>query len=890
MVLDLGSVPVSVDLAYPDGSNRITVPVTKFKTQDSHLGEDGLIKTTGLLSIPTSPIDGFAESLDPEINPLRFARGCQVISKIAYTPGSWIAHPRARLRVLKTPTALLGNEPVLEIQIGCVLSLLNYRKLPSDDTEIPLGTYKFRYELIQALASKLGISSFGVYIEEYPINYPILTEGGYVATMGRIAWDAGYVLWINNQEELVSIKAGINPTRPDLRVKVGTQEVQVKAIAAEETATEIIRAVGVAPDVKATENPKTIYAKSSDLEFNPSSRRKTVFLGFGSNQVATHTTQTQPRGRVFPALFPGSTRELRSLDHDTYWYYDSEPEGLLRYKKEKIRQPKGVIFPSQHPGNSSPTDAKEILTRYYYEDDATIRIEKLTYEPASIVSGIAPLYLGQEIRDYGLALSEWVTQAWRLESGVWIQSSEVRKYKRGEQSRAETSFSGAGSTTPPAPERRTEPFNGEEKQFSGEVRFPPIVGAGFQEIDREYDVHYPVSEEHCQDHARLEGTLLHGRQSRVNWILPVGRLYPHTYKPLMIVDWTFINGVVKRHMMDGVGFFHNATSGVFGGDSINFGQVKRRSPPSGPPPGENIPDPAEYLVPPFAIAATLKSQYKSRSGLFAPDYPLVVTGSLISVMQSSGTMIPNRLEVEIVNLTTAVINLVASPIQVAIASTTTAAIALAADVFLTVEINNQSTAGVSLSADARLVVDIASTTTAAIALATGPIGVTFTYVSGGDTNGLFYYLGTNRGLVSWQNPYYAGRLTITASSFGFGTTVAELVDRNAGSIFTTANVAGGWFEFDLGGYKLTPSKYSLKTRDYVGNCPTAFKLQGSNDYSIWIDLDTRSTPTWVPLEWNTYSVAASTAYRYLRFTSLGLDSAGANLFLFAECELYGVYI
>lgn len=42
--------------------------------------------------------------------------------------------------------------------------------------------------------------------------------------------------------------------------------------------------------------------------------------------------------------------------------------------------------------------------------------------------------------------------------------------------------------------------------------------------------------------------------------------------------------------------------------------------------------------------------------------------------------------------------------------------------------------------------------------------VTFTYSSGGDTNGLFYWYGTNFGTEAWTNPVTASRFT--ASAFG----------------------------------------------------------------------------------------------------------------------------
>src|SRR6478672_7093159 len=45
-----------------------------------------------------------------------------------------------------------------------------------------------------------------------------------------------------------------------------------------------------------------------------------------------------------------------------------------------------------------------------------------------------------------------------------------------------------------------------------------------------------------------------------------------------------------------------------------------------------------------------------------------------------------------------------------------------------------------------------------------PTEKTLTYVSDGDSNDLFYWLGTAKGATSWVNPQSNGSLIVTASS------------------------------------------------------------------------------------------------------------------------------
>lgn len=72
-------------------------------------------------------------------------------------------------------------------------------------------------------------------------------------------------------------------------------------------------------------------------------------------------------------------------------------------------------------------------------------------------------------------------------------------------------------------------------------------------------------------------------------------------------------------------------------------------------------------------------------------------------------------------------------------------------------------------------------------------GKSLTYESDGDTNGVFYWLGTNYGKQSWVNPYSAGFINITLSSklngFGFvDGNPAGLCDRTSNSVHTADEI------------------------------------------------------------------------------------------------------
>ncbi|QSJ20108.1 discoidin domain-containing protein [Nostoc sp. UHCC 0702] len=171
-------------------------------------------------------------------------------------------------------------------------------------------------------------------------------------------------------------------------------------------------------------------------------------------------------------------------------------------------------------------------------------------------------------------------------------------------------------------------------------------------------------------------------------------------------------------------------------------------------------------------------------------------------------------------------------------------------------------------------------------------GTALTYVSNGDANGLFYYLGTAEKAVTWQNPANAGIILLSASSTGSGD-VSELVNRQDGQFFTQS-LPNSWIKVQLSSGKLKCSYYSLKTRNSSSDYyPRSWKLQGSNDGVDWDDLDTQNNNTslvnnsqWLSLP----VVANSIGYRYFQILQIGINSAGYNHLVLGEIELYGEYL
>jgi hypothetical protein len=189
-----------------------------------------------------------------------------------------------------------------------------------------------------------------------------------------------------------------------------------------------------------------------------------------------------------------------------------------------------------------------------------------------------------------------------------------------------------------------------------------------------------------------------------------------------------------------------------------------------------------------------------------------------------------------------------------------------------------------------------------------------TYVSPGDTNGVFYYVGTNFGIDAWSNPSgtTAGKLFVQQSNGNPTLPDLNTTDRTSSNETTGPSGSGlRWYAVDLGtGRSLAVSRYLLRACAGIPvGSSMAFrnwKLQGTNvtpasmapvdlDAVTWIDLDVRAGDTTmgaVADSWADYGpnqAASSVSYRYFRLLQTGVNASGSTDFGLSEWELYGAF-
>lgn len=180
---------------------------------------------------------------------------------------------------------------------------------------------------------------------------------------------------------------------------------------------------------------------------------------------------------------------------------------------------------------------------------------------------------------------------------------------------------------------------------------------------------------------------------------------------------------------------------------------------------------------------------------------------------------------------------------------------------------------------------------------------TFTRVSDGDTNGLFYYLGQKAGGGSWVNPYGTTYLGVTASGGQFQGNTSNLgcaTDRQIQSgtgqydcVILGDNSNPCWIQFDLGSTRtMVLSSVAFENRGpYNSNGSTVYvpcnqlTAAGSNDGSTWTTVGVMNISDQSPSHWTTGGMEGTTGYRYLRFTATG--DGGTGGLAIGELEVYG---
>ncbi len=166
----------------------------------------------------------------------------------------------------------------------------------------------------------------------------------------------------------------------------------------------------------------------------------------------------------------------------------------------------------------------------------------------------------------------------------------------------------------------------------------------------------------------------------------------------------------------------------------------------------------------------------------------------------------------------------------------------------------------------------------------------FVFQSGGDSNGVFYYLGTMSGNQAWSNPYPEVVGLNASSYYPVFSDLSVLTGRGNGC-FATDNEQNASILIDLKAKKLACNLFSLRGRsdgDTVSS-PRNFNLLGGNDPLNLQILETVTNSTLIgPNAWGAFAIAPTPPYQYFKIQQTGPTSDGNDYYLaLGQIELYG---
>jgi len=167
--------------------------------------------------------------------------------------------------------------------------------------------------------------------------------------------------------------------------------------------------------------------------------------------------------------------------------------------------------------------------------------------------------------------------------------------------------------------------------------------------------------------------------------------------------------------------------------------------------------------------------------------------------------------------------------------------------------------------------------------------------SSSDHQGLFYWLGQNKGLDAWQNPVIRGLVAISCSSCWGGAGGPDPTICGLGSqshtFFWTNNEHNGWIRFDVDPksncIKFIPTHYvyGFQTNMWM---PRNWNFEGSLDGQQWDILKEHQNDLTIQAQSNhMFEVHTDNSYRFFRLRVTGPDSTGTNYLGLSSFEMFG---
>ncbi len=580
----------------------------------------GIIFIEGSVTIADTISTLPPESLSARKNPNRWKRGNKILIQVRKQNGDWVTHPLGWLYILKEPLPPNPDNPRIEIQVGCILRLKDYKQPDDDKSGVTLGEATNRGTIIQNLLNAAGITFSGT-IDDYPLETPLPKQdgGSFVVQAGEIAYGALKALYQRNDGTIGICDVRAYPSTPRFVVSVGghfdgeevlaieaietTDESLYEPIAGDETPVDKMKAVGTAKKAQEIQN----FTRTETFEYASGAA-----LGINGIIIARHlktietftqyikTVQEEIyvcKGLANSAEFPGDAGLVLDTKSTEYSYYETnESNKLFKQRKESLRWFPAVAssyYSAQTPANKNALKTAygtETVTTTYNYNDKEIPFKKKVVNQipiAAIVPDEGVILNAGAASDSQVQVDEWTnlgSENYYKQRTIIQQASgqafENQTFAPGTTTTARinaklalvttsdsTVTSNAGQANPPSPERGQPNLVEKEEQLEGEAEFD-TAGTSEQPRERTININYVTSKEQLDKIAATEGTILIGKRLGQRFQIPfIETLYNHP-EPLIQLVAIEPDGETLQYIADGIEYSHTPTKAIIGFDGI----------------------------------------------------------------------------------------------------------------------------------------------------------------------------------------------------------------------------------------------------------------------------------------------------------------------------------
>ncbi|MEC4851191.1 MAG: hypothetical protein SAJ12_09275, partial [Jaaginema sp. PMC 1079.18] len=604
----------------------------------AHYDQSGLVKIDGSLELRR--VIGWSESLDDRLNS-RWARGKEV--KFYVADGAGILQLAPILGTSYIMEAEYDGIDKLTIQVGCKLTLLDYRTPPGEGIDIPLGIGTECDDVVIALLEKAGLSDFvGTIPGRLSVPVSKLGNQSYIGLFGQLCWCNSQLAYQGRDGQIYVKPVNLFP--PPLMGErwVERHAVKYERLSGAEKPCSRIIATGAKLE---SQPPKESYQAIQEtygstvswVNDTPTSARQVVRRGLirrthiketvlrGIRRLVTQTKTYLPTSTIDPTSSFGGLR-LASIETDTK-IYEKQPAGngidegrLLRIEQE-IKQAQGLFLREYSAANPSKpyspltlSVSQRTTTNYDYSAPVTIISEteaavgsifpnedwlspsnlELSQRQTQAWREIRPSdYLFEEIieQPFGVAFPETIEQIEQgiplsgINSAPGFSSTASLSLKLSlVQTTKNTKRSNSGQANPPSPERFPTDAEIIEKPITGESRLPPIAGSNFREREREFNLPTGLctSQEQADKVAQIEGAILWGKYKGQSFTLPVSNNL-FEVSPLAAIHWVEPKtGAIQKFLGDGWSIAFTDRQLIMAADGIWSGLVGYKPTPDPP--------------------------------------------------------------------------------------------------------------------------------------------------------------------------------------------------------------------------------------------------------------------------------------------------------------------